>query len=190
MVLDSLTSLQECLTPSFREKKARRASKSHGVWRLPQSYPADEGLHQIWDCKLPDHFKYFKTISSYFCYCLPTLYIVISSHLAFVELNPSKHPALGTHFAFCNAPIPPQTYMSRNKELRHDILMFLSGDSLLPREGREPKSRGRRKASEKEWLRSSCGNSYSVYVPPSSRINPAGLPTQSRRSLFICMSCL
>lgn len=190
MVLDFLTSLQECLTPSFREKKARRASKYQGVWRLPQSYPADEGLHQIWDCKLPDHFKYFKTISAYFCYCLPTLYIVISSHLAFVELNPSKHPALGTHFAFCNAPIPPQTYMSRNKELRHDILMFLSGDSLLPREGREPKSRGRRKASEKEWLRSSCGNSYSAYVPPSSRINPAGLPTQSRRRLFICMSCL
>lgn len=141
------------------------------------------------DCKLPDHFKYFKMISAYFWYCLPSLYIVITSHLPFVKLNPSKHPALGTHFTFCSAPIPPQTYMSRNKELRHDILMFLSWDSLLPREGREPKSR-RRKASEKEWLRSSCGNSYSVYVPPSSRINPAGLPTQSRRRLFICMSCL
>lgn len=92
---------------------------------------------------------------------------------------------------FSSPRIPPQTYMSRNRELRHDTLMFLSGDALCShRKGGRLGRRGRHRKRRKESLRSSCGNSYSVYVSLSPEINPAGLPTQTQQHLFICMSCL
>lgn len=94
------------------------------------------------------HFAFFKMILTYFLYRPPTGSHNYNSSFplsAGISLSGPSNLLWGYILHFSLPLIPPQTYMSKNRELRHDTLMFLSGDALCShREGGRPGGEGSR----------------------------------------------
>lgn len=133
---NSITWLYDCLPAQGRETEGQERRTNPKSQEAPLGIsPAGEDPYQIRDSKLSHHFADFKMILTCFLDCPPPVNHNYKLTLPFVGRNlfkQSQQVSLlwGCILHFSLPLIPPQTYMSRNRELRHDTLMFLSGDAL------------------------------------------------------------